>query len=73
MLVLEIAVGVFLGAGLCLIVFVVLPEWLRRRDIERRERKAIEARFKRAREQGFPLEGIIGLYDLEKWEKEHRP
>jgi hypothetical protein len=71
MLILEIAAGVFLGVCLLGIVFGVIPEWLRQRRIERDYQRSIEARFKRAREQGFPLEGIVGLYELEKWEEEH--
>jgi hypothetical protein len=71
MLILDIASGVFLGVCLLGLVFVVIPKWLRHRRIEGDDRKAIEARFKRAREQGFPFEGIVGLYELEKWEQEH--
>jgi hypothetical protein len=71
MLIFEIAVGVFVGFCLLGLVFGVIPQWLRRRQIERSYRRSIDARFKRAREQGFPAEGIVGLYELEKWEQEH--
>lgn len=70
-LILEIALGVFFGFCLLGIVFGVIPKWLRQREIERSYQLSIEARFKRAREQGFPLEAIVGLYELEKWEQEH--
>jgi hypothetical protein len=70
-LILEIGLGVFLGFCLLGLVFGVIPEWLRRREIERSYQRSVEARFKRAREQGFPLEGIVGLGELEKWEQEH--
>ena len=73
LLILEIAAGVFLGFCLLGFVFGVIPEWLRHWKIERVDKKNIDARFKRAREQGFPLEGIVGLYELEKWEREHAP
>jgi hypothetical protein len=72
-LIFEIALGVFFGFCLLGIVFGLIPEWLRRREIERNYQRSIEARFKRAREQGSPLEGIVGLYELEKWEQEHDP
>lgn len=71
LLILEIAAGVFVGFCLLVFVFVAIPEWLRRGKIERDDRRNIEARFKRAREQGFPPEGIVGLYELEKWEREY--
>jgi hypothetical protein len=70
MLILEIAVGVFLGICLLGIVFGIIPEWLRQRRIERAHERNMRARFKRAEEQGFTG---YSLYDLEKWEDAHDP
>jgi|SRR5271157_3975283 len=73
-LILEIAVGVFLGFCLLALVFGTIPEWRRQRAIarsERRYQKNLEERFKRAEEQGFQCndDSIFSpLEQLEKWE-----
>jgi hypothetical protein len=51
MLILEIAAGVFLGVCLLGLVFGVIPEWLRQRDIERRAEQASQAQFVREMEE----------------------
>jgi hypothetical protein len=51
MLILEIAAGVFLGACLLGLVFGVIPEWLRQREIDRRAEQASQARFVREMEE----------------------
>jgi len=42
MLIFEIAVGVFVGFCLLGLVFGVIPQWLRRRQIERSYRRSID-------------------------------
>ena len=69
-LIFEIAAGVFVGVCLLVIVFGIIPDWLRRRRIDRDYERNIRARFKRAEEQGFTG---FSLYDLEKWEDERDP
>ena len=65
--IIEIAAGVFLGICFCGLVFGIIPEWLRRRKIEQNYQRVIQSRFKRAHERGAT--DIVGLYDLEKWER----
>jgi hypothetical protein len=73
-LILEIAVGVFLGFCLLALVFGAIPEWRRQREIarsERRYQKNLEERFKRAEEQGFQCNNdsiFTPLEQLERWE-----
>jgi hypothetical protein len=71
MLILEIAGGVFIGIWIWKFFSVDLPEWLQYLARERSYARFEANRFKRAREQGFPLDG--NTYELEKWERAHDP
>jgi hypothetical protein len=77
-MILEIAGGVFLGGCLLWGFFIGLPDLFRQLRItldERRERKDVRERFKRAELQGFEYDRdsiYPALEQLGKWEKEQR-
>jgi hypothetical protein len=75
-LIVEIALGVFLGIWLVGLVFWEIPRgiynWRFNRDWDRAQQREFDLRYKRARDQGCPKYLCGGSYDLGLWESAWR-
>jgi hypothetical protein len=78
-LIMEIAVGVFLGGCLLALVFYWIPKWkdlLADRRSDKEYQRYLDSRYRRAVQSGFKYDAesiYTPLEQLEKWEKAASP